>query len=99
MTNTIDLINAIEAGRSLKIQSIFEELINNRLVESINQKRAEIADFVFNGPKEERVDEQLFIYMPRYGISELLEFTMSEEFAELDEETKNEFGAAVKQIA
>ena len=99
MTNTIDLINAIEAGRSLKIQSIFEELINNRLIESINQRRSEIADLVFNGPKEERVDEELFIYMSRYGISELLEFTMSEEFAELDEETKNEFGAVIKQIA
>ena len=98
MTNTIDLINAIEAGRSLKIQSIFEELINTRLIDSINQKRAEIADLVFNGPQEERVDEELFIYMHRYGISELLEFTMSEEFAELDEETKNEFGAAIKQI-
>ena len=99
MTNTIDLINAIEAGRSLKIQSIFEELINTRLIDSINQKRAEIADFVFNGPKAERVDEELFIYMPSHGISELLEFTMSEEFAELDEETKNEFVAAIKQIA
>ena len=56
MTKTLDLINAIEAGQSMKIHSIFEELVNARLVEAIEQRRAEIADLVFNGPVDESSD-------------------------------------------
>ena len=102
MTKTLDLINAIEAGQSQKIQSIFEELLNTRLIRSINQKRAEIADFVFNGSKalnEERIIEEMTSELSQYDAADLFDFMVTEEFAKLDGKTKQKFGHIVKHIA
>ena len=100
MTQTIDLINAIDAGQSLKIHSIFEELINSRLVEAIEQRRAEIADLVFNGPvvEEAQLDEEFVQEMSQYDIKDVLEFMMSEDFASLDQTAKMNLGRYAKQM-
>lgn len=99
MTQTIDLINAIDAGQSLKIHSIFEELINSRLVEAIEQRRAEIADLVFNGPvvEEAQIDEEFVQEMSQYDIKDVLEFMLSEDFVSLDELSKTTLGSYVKK--
>ena len=99
MTQTIDLINAIDAGQSLKIHSIFEELINSRLVEAIEQRRAEIADLVFNGPivEEAQLDEEFVQEMSQYDIKDVLEFMLSEDFVSLDELSKTALGSYVKK--
>ena len=99
MTQTIDLINAIDAGQSLKIHSIFEELINSRLVEAIEQRRAEIADLVFNGPvvEEAQLDEEFVQEMSQYDIKDVLEFMLSEDFVSLDELSKTTLGSYVKK--
>lgn len=101
MTKTLDLINAIEAGQSIKIHSLFEELVNARLVDAIEQRRAEIADLVFNGSVDEEVqlDEEFVNEMSQYDMVDLVEFMMSEEFSTLDEETKNKFSLLIKQVA
>ena len=99
MTQTIDLINAIDAGQSLKIHSIFEELINSRLVEAIEQRRAEIADLVFNGPvvEEAQLDEEFVQEMSQYDIKDVLEFMLSEDFVSLDVLSKTTLGSYVKK--
>ena len=99
MTKTLDLINAIEAGQSMKIHSLFEELVNARLVEAIEQRRAEIADLVFNGPvvEEAQLDEEFVQEMSQYDIKDVLEFMMSEAFVSLDQTTKMNLGRYVKQ--
>lgn len=101
MTKPLDLINAIEAGQSIKIHSLFEELVNARLVDAIEQRRAEIADLVFNGAVDEEVqlDEEFVNEMSQYDMVDLVEFMMSEEFSTLDEETKNKFSLLIKQVA
>ena len=99
MTQTIDLINAIDAGQSLKIHSIFEELINSRLTAAIEQRRAEIADLVFNGPvvEEAQLDEEFVQEMSQYDIKDVLEFMLSEDFVSLDELSKTTLGSYVKK--
>lgn len=99
MTKTLDLINAIEAGQSMKIHSLFEELVNARLVEAIEQRRAEIADLVFNGPvvEEAQLDEEFVQEMSQYDIKDVLEFMMSEDFVSLDQTAKMNLGRYVKQ--
>lgn len=99
MTKTLDLINAIEAGQSMKIHSLFEELVNARLVEAIEQRRAEIADLVFNGPvvEEAQLDEEFVQEMSQYDVKDVLEFMMSEDFASLDQTAKMNLGRYVKQ--
>lgn len=100
MTKTLDLINAIEAGQSMKIHSLFEELVNARLVEAIEQRRAEIADLVFNGPvvEEAQLDEEFVQEMSQYDIKDVLEFMMSEDFASLDQTAKMNLGRYAKQM-
>lgn len=100
MTKTLDLINAIEAGQSIKIHSLFEELVNARLVEAIEQRRAEIADLVFNGPvvEEAQLDEEFVQEMSQYDIKDVLEFMMSEDFVSLDQTAKMNLGRYVKQM-
>ena len=100
MTKTLDLINAIEAGQSMKIHSLFEELVNARLVEAIEQRRAEIADLVFNGPvvEEAQLDEEFVQEMSQYDIKDVLEFMMSEDFVSLDQTSKMNLGRYVKQM-
>ena len=99
MTKTLDLINAIEAGQSMKIHSLFEELVNARLVEAIEQRRAEIADLVFNGPvvEEAQLDEEFVQEMSQYDIKDVLDFMMSEDFVSLDQTAKMNLGRYVKQ--
>ncbi len=99
MTKTLDLINAIEAGQSIKIHSLFEELVNARLVDAIEQRRAEIADLVFNGAVDEEVqlDEEFVNEMSQYDMVDLVEFMMSEEFSTLDELSKTTLGSYVKK--
>ena len=99
MTKTLDLINAIEAGQSMKIHSLFEELVNARLVEAIEQRRAEIADLVFNGPvvEEAQLDEEFVQEMSQYDVKDVLEFMMSEDFVSLDQTAKMNLGRYVKQ--
>ena len=99
MTKTLDLINAIEAGQSMKIYSLFEELVNARLVEAIEQRRAEIADLVFNGPvvEEAQLDEEFVQEMSQYDVNDVLEFMMSEDFVSLDQTLKMNLGRYVKQ--
>ena len=99
MTKTLDLINAIEAGQSMKIHSLFEELVNARLVEAIEQRRAEIADLVFNGPvvEEAQLDEEFVQEMSQYDIKDVLEFMLSEDFVSLDELSKTTLGSYVKK--
>ena len=99
MTKTLDLINAIEAGQSMKIHSLFEELVNARLVEAIEQRRAAIADLVFNGPvvEEAQLDEEFVQEMSRYDVNDVLEFMMSEDFVSLDQTLKMNLGRYVKQ--
>ena len=99
MTKTLDLINAIEAGQSMKIHSLFEELVNARLVEAIEQRRAEIADLVFNGPvvEEAQLDEEFVQEMSQYAVNDVLEFMMSEDFVSLDQTLKMNLGRYVKQ--
>lgn len=100
MTTTIDLINAIEAGQSIKIHSIFEELINSRLSAAIDQRRSEIADFVFNGVNEsEELDEDFVNEMDQHDIGDILEFMMSEEFGSIDELSKTTLGNYVKKAS
>ena len=99
MTKTLDLINAIEAGQSMKIHSLFEELVNARLVEAIEQRRAEIADLVFNGPvvEEAQLDEEFVQEMSQYDLGDVIEFMLSEEFVSLDQTVKMNLGRYVKQ--
>lgn len=99
MTKTLDLINAIEAGQSMKIHSLFEELVNARLIEAIEQRRAEIADLVFNGPvvEEAQLDEEFVQEMSQYDIKDVLDFMMSEDFVSLDQTAKMNLGRYVKQ--
>lgn len=99
MTKTLDLINAIEAGQSMKIHSLFEELVNARLVEAIEQRRAEIADLVFNGPvvEEAQLDEEFVREMSQYDVQDVLEFMMSGDFVSLDQTSKMNLGRYVKQ--
>lgn len=99
MTKTLDLINAIEAGQSMKIHSLFEELVNARLVEAIEQRRAEIADLVFNGPvvEEAQLDEEFIQEMSQYDLGDVIEFMLSEEFVSLDQTVKMNLGRYVKQ--
>lgn len=99
MTKTLDLINAIEAGQSMKIHSLFEELVNARLIEAIEQRRAEIADLVFNGPvvEEAQLDEEFVQEMSQYDIKDVIEFMMSEDFVSLDQTAKMNLGRYVKQ--
>ena len=99
MTKTLDLINAIEAGQSMKIHSLFEELVNARLVEAIEQRREEIADLVFNGPvvEEAQLDEEFVQEMSQYDVNDVLEFMMSEDFVSLDQTLKMNLGRYVKQ--
>lgn len=101
MTKTLDLINAIEAGQSMKIHSLFEELVNARLVEAIEQRRAEIADLVFNGPvvEEAQLDEEFVQEMSQYEIGDILGFMVSEEFKSLDELSKNTLANYAKKAA
>lgn len=101
MTKTLDLINAIEAGQSIKIHSLFEELVNARLVDAIEQRRAEIADLVFNGAVDEEVqlDEEFVNEMSQYDMVDLVEFMMSEEFGSIDELSKTTLGNYVKKAA
>lgn len=99
MTKTLDLINAIEAGQSMKIHSLFEELVNARLVEAIEQRRAEIADLVFNGPvvEEAQLDEEFVQEMSQYDLGDVIEFMLSEDFVSLDQTVKMNLGRYVKQ--
>ena len=101
MTKTLDLINAIEAGQSMKIHSLFEELVNARLVEAIEQRRAEIADLVFNGPvvEEAQLDEEFVQEMSQYDLGDVIEFMLSEEFGSIDELSKTTLGNYVKKAA
>ena len=100
MTQTIDLINAIDAGQSLKIHSIFEELINSRLVEAIEQRRAEIADYVFNGQMDESValDEEFVNEISQHDLGDLIEFMMTEEFRDMDSTVKDSVGEYIKTL-
>ena len=99
MTQTIDLINAIEAGQSLKIHSIFEELINARLSDAIDQRRAEVANLIFNGCVEEstELDEDFINEMSQFELGDVLEFIVSEEFKSLEELSKTTLGSYVKK--
>ena len=99
MTKTLDLINAIEAGQSIKIHSLFEELVNARLVEAIEHRRAEIADLVFNGPvvEEAQLDEEFVQEMSQYDVNDILEYMLSEDFVSLDQTVKMNLGRYVKQ--
>lgn len=99
MTKTLDLINAIEAGQSMKIHSLFEELVNARLVEAIEQRRAEIADLVFNGPvvEEAQLDEEFVQEMSQYDLGDVIEFMLSEDFVSLEQTVKMNLGRYVKQ--
>ena len=99
MTKTLDLINAIEAGQSMKIHSLFEELVNARLVEAIEQRRAEIADLVFNGPvvEEAQLDEEFIQEMSQYDLGDVIEFMLSEDFVSLDQTLKMNLGRYIKQ--
>ena len=101
MTKTLDLITAIEAGQSMKIHSLFEELVNARLVEAIEQRRAEIADLVFNGPvvEEAQLDEEFVQEMSQYDLGDVIEFMLSEEFDSIDELSKTTLGNYVKKAS
>ena len=101
MTKTLDLINAIEAGQSMKIHSLFEELVNARLVEAIEQRRAEIADLVFNGPvvEEAQLDEEFVQEMSQYDLGDVIEFMLSEDFVSLDELSKTTLGNYIKKAS
>lgn len=101
MTKTLDLINAIEAGQSIKIHSLFEELVNARLVDAIEQRRAEIADLVFNGNVDESVelDEEFVDEMSQYDISDIVDFALSEDFKSLDELSKKTLGSYIKKAS
>ena len=100
MTQTIDLINAIDAGQSLKIHSIFEELINSRLTAAIEQRRTEIADYVFNGQMDESValDEEFVNEISQHDLGDLIEFMMTEEFRDMDSTIKDSVGEYIKTL-
>ena len=55
---TLELINAIESGKSTAIEASFNEIMANKLVVAIDAKRNEIASGLF-GVQEDTVEEEV----------------------------------------
>jgi hypothetical protein len=53
MSTTLDLINAIEAGKTRNLENIFSELAQTRVDDAIETRRMEISHSMFdNTPNE-----------------------------------------------
>lgn len=53
MSNVLNLINAIEGGKTLEMESAFTEIMAAKMVSAIEAKREEIANNLFANPIEE----------------------------------------------
>ncbi len=54
MSNTIDLINAIDSGKSTEIESQFNEIFASKIASAIDAKRIEIAGNLFSAQQTEQ---------------------------------------------
>lgn len=54
-----NMLHAIESGSNVEAQSIFNDVMNDKLSNALDAKRAEIADTVYNGQKVETPDEDI----------------------------------------
>ncbi len=58
MSTTLDLINAIDAGKSTDIESAFNEIFASKVSAAIDQRRIEIAGNLFATQQEQPTGEQ-----------------------------------------
>ncbi len=58
MSATLDLINAIDAGKSTEIEASFNEIFASKVSAAIDQKRVEIAGNLFATQQEQSTGEQ-----------------------------------------
>lgn len=56
-----DLIQAISLGKSLDIESAFNEVMTNKMINAIDIKRTEIANSLFNGVQEDTTVEEAVV--------------------------------------
>lgn len=56
-----DLIQAISLGKSLDIESAFNEVMTNKMINAIDIKRTEIANNLFNGVQEDTTVEEAVV--------------------------------------
>lgn len=54
---TLDLINAIESGKSVEMETAFSDIMANKLVAAIDNKRNEIASQLFAVKEENNAEE------------------------------------------
>jgi len=96
MTTTLDLIRAIDAGNSRVSQSAFEELVQTRVAEAIDQRRTEIAQNMF--AVAESVEED--VELTEEVLNEMSDedfYALVENYEQLDELSKNTLASYVKK--
>lgn len=81
-------IDAMEAGDAITSEALFDKLMAEKLHTAIEDRRAEIAEQVF-------VDEELTL--EDYSAEEIEAFMQTEEFAQLDELSKDTLKSYVKK--
>lgn len=84
--STRDLINAIQSGDSIAVQSAFEASMAQRVAARLDTMRQEVAQNMFKEQVEE-IEEEL--NLEDYSLEEIEDFMMSEDFEQLDELKKS----------
>lgn len=83
MSNIRNLIDAIEAGKTTEIQQHFEEIMSDKLLNAIEQRKHDIAQGLFKeSVEEEQIEEEVDILEE---LSQLDESELEEFLSELDE--------------
>ena len=93
MSNIRNLIDAIEAGKTTEIQQHFEEIMSDKMLNAIEQRKHDIAQGLFKeSVEEEQIDEEVDLLEE---LSQLDETQLEEFLSELDE---SEIEALLKHI-
>ena len=94
--STRDLIDAIEAGDSLSIESAFNSIMATKVSDTIDAMRSDVAQTMF-ASEETVIEDDEELTLEGYSLEELEDYMMSEEFDQLDELSKTTLGNYVKK--
>ena len=100
--STRDLIDAIEAGDSLSIESAFNSIMATKVSDTIDAMRSDVAQTMFASEEtviedNEELQDDEELALEGYSLEELEDYMMSEEFDQLDELSKTTLGNYVKK--
>lgn len=58
MSTVLDLINSIDSGKTIEMETVFNEIVASKMVGAIEAKREEIANNLFFNAEEQYETEE-----------------------------------------